>query len=629
MVQKAKEGFLKRIEEEFIRTTDTLWENEVQANLFVARVLLQTAVLDLLFLILLNLDIFSLNRERANPIMFQAFLELVIPALICLKLKGRKKWLKIVMLIEYAIVLARVESVLMHNVTLCIVFPVVLSVRYYSRPVTSFTALLTVLLSGVADYFGVMHQMGRINLNMVELPLGTVLRFDETESLRDVIMSQVTIDYERLWRHTLQHSYLPKLIMFSVVAIICAEIARRGRLAIFAQQEETAKSERINTELAIASDIQSNMLPNIFPAFPGRDEFDVYASMTPAKEVGGDFYDFFMIDDDHLALVIADVSGKGTPAAMFMVIAKTLIKDHAQLGMSPAEVFTEVNKKLCEGNEVGFFVTAWMGILNVKNGELTYVNAGHNPPVMKLSGETKYLSCKPGFVLAGFEEYQYKEEKITLKEGDRIFLYTDGATEAFNVKDELYGEERLIACLKDQSGKPIDEVLRGVRADIKEFAKGTQQSDDLTLLAFDYKRGGVMEREFEADDSRLHDVLAFVEEELDSHGAGMKETMALTLAMEEAFVNVAHYAYEGQEGTGKAWVSLSFEGDEVTIVLKDKGMAFDPLSMSDPDIKATAEERAIGGLGIYMIKKSTDSVSYERKDGTNILTMKKVIRNAG
>ncbi|MBQ9425983.1 MAG: SpoIIE family protein phosphatase [Erysipelotrichaceae bacterium] len=629
MVQRTKDSILKRIEEEFVRTTDTLWENEIQANLFVARVLLGTALIDLVFIVLATSDVLLVDKESTMSVLYQALVELIVPALICLKLKGERKWLKIVMLIEYTIVLARVESVLMHNVVLLIVFPVVLSIRYYSRPVTSFTAILTILLSGFADYAGVVWKMGRLNLNMVELPIGTVLHFNDTTSLRDVIMSQASIDYQQVWLHTLQHYYMPKLILFAMISTICTEIAKRGRLAIFAQQEETAQSERIKTELNIASDIQANMLPNIFPAFPERNDFDIYATMNPAREVGGDFYDFFMVDDDHLAMVIADVSGKGTPAALFMVISKTLIKDHAQLGLSPGDVFTRVNRKLCDGNESGYFVTAWMGILDVRNGELTYVNAGHNPPVMKLDGETKFLQCRPQFVLAGFENFQYREEKITLHEGDRIFLYTDGATEAFNAKGELYGENRLIECLKQQSGKPIDEVLNNVKADIYDFAKGTQQSDDLTLLAFDYKRGGVMEREFEANDSRLHEVLAFLEEELEKHDAGMKETMALTLAMEEAFVNVAHYAYEGRPEPGKAWVCLSFDNDEVTITLKDKGMPFDPLAMEDPNINASAEERGIGGLGIYMIKKSTDSVDYKRIGDMNILTMKKVIRNAG
>lgn len=628
MVQRAKESILKRIEEEFIRTTDTLWENEVEANLFVARVLLGTAVIDAIFMALAFFGVVNVTKEALTVALLRSFFELVIPALICLYFKGRKKWLKILMLIEYTIVLARIESVLTHNVTLCMVFPVVLSIRYYSRPVTSFIAFFTTLLSGVADYFAVVYKMGRIDLNMLELDAGTVLTFDKLALIRDVIMQQATIDYNRLWLHTLQHSYLPKLILYSMVAIMCSEIARRGRQAIFSQQAETQKSERISTELNLASNIQANMLPNIFPAFPERNDFDIYATMTPAKEVGGDFYDFFMVDENHLALVMADVSGKGIPAAMFMVIAKTLIKDHAQLGLQPGEVFTRVNNILCEGNEAGLFVTAWMGILDLNTGEMLYANAGHNPPVVKLDGEVQYLHSKPGFVLAGLEDFNYKQFSMQLHRGDKIFLYTDGATEATNLDKELYGEDRLIECLKSQNGKSCADALHAVRADIDKFVGEAEQFDDLTLLAFDYssKDGGkqTVERTYDATDDNLRTVLAFVEEELEKHEASMKAIMTITVAVEEIFVNIAHYAYEGK--TGKATVGMGFEGNDVEIYFIDNGIPFDPLAKKDPNVKASAEERDIGGLGIYMVKNSMDDCKYERRNSQNVFTMRKAIK---
>ena len=269
-----------------------------------------------------------------------------------------------------------------------------------------------------------------------------------------------------------------------MVAIICTEIARRGRMAIFAQQEETRKAERISTELNLASSIQANMLPNIFPAFPNRKDFDIYATMTPAKEVGGDFYDFFMIDDEKLALVIADVSDKGVPAALFMVIAKTLIKDHLSLGLSPAQAMTKVNNILCDGNEDGLFVTAWLGIIDLKNNKLTYTNAGHNPPVIKNGDNFEYLKQKPGFVLAAMEGFKYKETEQPLNKGDSLFLYTDGASEAMNKNKEQYGEDRLLEVLKQQKGKSCEEALKNVYEDIKAFADGAPQSDDLTMLAF-------------------------------------------------------------------------------------------------------------------------------------------------
>ncbi len=630
MVQKVKNNILKRIEEEFLRTTDTLWENEVEANLFVGRILLMTAFIDVIILIPTMLGIFFANSGTiVSAILIQALFELLIPAGLCFYFKGRKKWLKIVLLISYTVVLARIASVLGHNVTLCLAFPTVVSIRYYSRPITSTVAVLTTLLSGVAEYLCVFMKWGRFDLNMLELDAGSILSFNELSLIRDVVMAQASIDYARLWKHTLLHSYLPKLILFSMIAIISTVIAKKGRQAIFAQQAETQKSERISTELNLASSIQANMLPNIFPAFPERNDFDIYATMSPAKEVGGDFYDFFMVDDDHLAMVIADVSGKGIPAAMFMVIAKTLIKDHTQLGLYPADVFTRVNKLLCEGNEAGLFVTAWMGVIDLNNGELYYANAGHNPPVIKHDGKIEFLHCKPGFVMAGLENFEFKEYSLFLDKGDKLFLYTDGATEATNVHNELYGDDRLINCLRSLSpDMNCEEALHALRADIDRFVGEAEQFDDLTMLAFDFtpknKEKDIIERTFDATIDKLPEVIGFVEEQLEENGASMKAVMTITVALEEMFVNIAHYAYP--DHTGQAVIGVSFDGDVASITLRDKGIYFDPLAKEDPDVTAKAEDRQIGGLGIFMVKNSMDHCFYERRGDENFFEMRKKIR---
>lgn len=250
----------------------------------------------------------------------------------------------------------------------------------------------------------------------------------------------------------------------------------------------TAEKERINAELSLASDIQAHMLPCIFPAFPDRSEFDVYATMTPAKEVGGDFYDFFMVDNDHLAVVMADVSGKGVPAALFMVIAKTLIKNHAQIGLSAGDIFTSVNKLLCEGNDAGLFVTAWLGILDLSSGKLTYVNAGHNPPLLCKNGKFDYLRSRPGFVLAGMETVKYRQNEIMLEPGGRLFLYTDGVTEATNADNELYGEERLSGFINANSSDAPENVLHELKKDIDSFVGDAPQFDDITMLMLDFKK---------------------------------------------------------------------------------------------------------------------------------------------
>ena len=255
----------------------------------------------------------------------------------------------------------------------------------------------------------------------------------------------------------------------------------------------TAEKERIGAELSVATHIQASMLPCIFPAFPNRREFDIYATMTPAKEVGGDFYDFFLVDDDHLAVVIADVSGKGVPAALFMVIAKTLIKDHTQSGKPPEEVFTEVIRQLCEAYDENLFVTAWMGVLEISTGKLVYVNAGHNPPVIgRKNGETEFLRSRPGFVLAGLDFTKYRAGSLELMPGDLLYLYTDGVTEAMNTAQELYGEERLKRTLDANVSAAPEEIFKAVKKDLDDFVADAPQFDDITMLAMRYlgREGG-------------------------------------------------------------------------------------------------------------------------------------------
>ena len=252
----------------------------------------------------------------------------------------------------------------------------------------------------------------------------------------------------------------------------------------------TAEKERIGAELDVATKIQASMLPSIFPPFPERSEFELFASMDPAKEVGGDFYDFFLVDDNTLAVVIADVSGKGVPAALFMVIAKTLIKNNAQYGRNPEEVFGTVNNLLCENNDTGLFVTAFIGYLDIPSGRLTYTNAGHNPPLLHNGGESfKRLRIDPGFVLAGMEGFLYKQGEITLTKGGELFLYTDGVTEAVNNGEEIFGDPRLLETANTCIGLPLNEFTVSIRREIDRFADGAEQADDITMLMLRYNGG--------------------------------------------------------------------------------------------------------------------------------------------
>lgn len=247
---------------------------------------------------------------------------------------------------------------------------------------------------------------------------------------------------------------------------------------------------RIDRELEFARSIQHSAIPTVFPPYPGHSEFDIYATMDTAKEVGGDFYDFYFVGENRLGFLIADVSGKGIPAAMFMMTAKTIIKGYAESGKPVDEVFTTANEKLCESNDAGMFVTAWMGVLDTVTGKVEFANAGHNPPLVRhAGGGFEYLRSKPCFILAGMDGIKYRKNEFTLAPGDEIYLYTDGVTEATDSKNNLYGEERLLALLNSMGDLSGEEICRAVKADIDAFVGDAPQFDDITMLYLKYNGG--------------------------------------------------------------------------------------------------------------------------------------------
>ena len=253
-------------------------------------------------------------------------------------------------------------------------------------------------------------------------------------------------------------------------------------------QRVTSEKERIGAELSLATRIQANMLPSIYPAFPERKEFDIYATMDPAKEVGGDFYDFFLIDDDHICIFIADVSGKGVPAALFMMASMIILANNAKMGKSPGEILTDTNETICRNNKEEMFVTVWLGILELSTGKLTAANAGHEFPVIKgPDGKFEYYMDKHDFVIGGIDDIKYQEYEIILKPGSKLFLYTDGIPEATNKDKEPYGSDRLLNALNINPDLSPKDMLKQVRSDVDKFVLDAEQFDDLTMVCFEYR----------------------------------------------------------------------------------------------------------------------------------------------
>ena len=374
---------------------------------------------------------------------------------------------------------------------------------------------------------------------------------------------------------------------------------------------------RIDRELEFARQIQRSSLPSVFPPYPDRKDFDIFASMDAAKEIGGDFYDFYLTDSKHLIFLVADVSGKGIPGAMFMMRAKTLLKNLAESGRSIDEVFIEANHALCENNDAEMFVTAWMGMLDLKTGVLQYVNAGHNPPLVRRNGGNfEYLRTRPNFILAGMEGTNYKKHELQLAPGDEIFVYTDGVTEATNKEQQLYGEERLAKALSGFAENP-QKLCENVHADVDAFVGEAEQFDDITMLCL---KINYTETENSISvvprTESIPTVMDFLSERLSCVGLPSGLANKLQIVTDEIYSNIAYYS-----GATAAKLTLLKDEDNISLIFEDDGVPYDPTKVKDPDTSLSAEEREIGGLGIYLVKRMAADIAYTNADGKNVLTV--------
>ena len=390
----------------------------------------------------------------------------------------------------------------------------------------------------------------------------------------------------------------------------------------------TAEKEKINTELDVAGKIQEGMIPHIYPAFPDRTEFDLYGAMSPAKEIGGDFYDYFLVDEDHLALLMADVSGEGIPAALFMMASKILLNNVARINkVSPAEMLAMVNDEICENNSAEMFVTVWLGILEISSGKLRAVNAGHEYPAFQKAGGgfEMYHDDPHGFVLGGCSGIRDREYEVQMEPGDGLFLYTDGVPEACRRGREQFGLDRMLAALNRMPDAEPEQILHTVMDQVALFTDEEAQFDDITMLCLRYRGGGMNNKEMdiEATVENLPAVTEFVNRNLENAACSPKILMQIELAVEEIFVNIASYAYVPDKGNAVVRVETCQDPPVVTITFIDEGVPYDPLVGKEPDITLPANEREIGGLGFFLVKQTMDDVEYEYKGGKNILRIRK------
>lgn len=413
----------------------------------------------------------------------------------------------------------------------------------------------------------------------------------------------------------------------------------------------TAATGRIDAELEFARAIQCSSLPSIFPAYPEREEFDIFAVMRAAKVVGGDFYDFYLRDKNQLVVVVADVADKGIGAALFMMTAKTLIKGLAESGLPPAEIFMQANRRMTAHNDQDIFLTAFLGVLDLATGKFTCVNAGHEHPLLfsHSSGQYTWLTMKHGLPLGAMKRTNYTEQTFRLHPGDRLLLYTDGVSEAVDAQGGRLGTSGIEDAVRGTEELSVEATVQTLLRKVDAFASGEEQPDDITILALEYVGAPWEELSLPAEDSQLETLTLFLQERFVAAQCPPKTVPLLLVAVEEAFANIAHYAYSpeasaaltgekdpkhacgdapGKEtpqaagpGTVLLRCRISPEPFQAVIQMQDSGKPFNPLLRPAPDTSLPALQRDEGGLGIAMIRKIMDKVEYSREGGRNILTM--------
>ena len=387
------------------------------------------------------------------------------------------------------------------------------------------------------------------------------------------------------------------------------------------------QKERMEGELNVGRDIQLSMVPDRFPAFPDRDEFEIHGLLKPAREIGGDFYDYFFVDRNKLCVSVGDVSGKGVPAALFMAVTKTMIKSTSADDHSPASIITRVNEEISQDNPKCMFITLWLGILDTATGELRYTNAGHPyPSVRRPDGSVKTLQQVHGPVVGAMDGMAYGEDSINLGRGDQLLVFSDGITEAMDISDQLYGEQRIIDLLQSTEDCAPESLVTATLASVETFAGEAEQADDITILAMKYcadpasVEGARLEISITNQESEIDRVNDTFNDFAEKCGISMPVYLRINMVFDDLLNNVISYAYVDDE-EHSIDIVIGYHEGRLAISITDDGVPFNPFTRQDPDVTTSLEARKIGGLGIHLVKNTMDETLYQRRHNRNTVTL--------
>lgn len=598
-------------------------KNEYAANKYLSQSLM---IIDLIILVCYLLvaftDLFSFpdGAKEVYIVLFPIIIVIVLLPCIWAYVKGVKsKYFKYFVLGLLLFVIAFAGIIASRFTILLWCLPLIFVMHYYNPKLAKifyFLALLLLITSMLASLY-VGHWDSSYFCNVLE-------KDDiDTISVRNYLLTSTgNVGWPRIFEIFIFY-IIPNVAILYVIYNVCKSLALRTSELTGDVKEAVVTKEKLDSEFSVAKKIQQDSLPKNFPT---DNRIELFADMTSAKEVGGDFYDFYYLDLNRILFLVADVSDKGIPAAMFMMQAKTIIDSYTHIESDLDIALNNINKQLCKNNDSLMFVTCWIGVLNMESGELTFVNAGHNYPVLKKSnGETLFVKERPNCFLGIKPNITFDKHIIKLNKNDQLLLYTDGVNECMNSKDEEFGNDRLISTIQNDNSDSCHDVIKHLRNHLGNFANGQDQNDDVTIMCVRYtdiQNPYILTVKSEIE--QIDNVLDFINKSLEENGADKKSISEIDVSIDEIFSNIVKFAYSPNIGDVSFY--LLFRQNKIIIRITDSGKHFDPLSTDNPKLRDYKETNKIGGLGIYLVKQTMDDVQYSYIDKKNILTIIKTIK---
>lgn len=614
---------------------EAYYENEYDANRRMVFILTSTAIFLFIMLILYNVGVFSVTKSTLTIIDISFPINIIILLLPLTSLKNkyyRRPHFKNIVLIDYILVVSLLNIIIPKHAILGWAACIITANHYYNPRVGRGVFIFTIIMMFISLYLGLFF--GEYDSNLLTGQMHTAdgliynpfleQTFPDTPFGRFEYIKAINALGFNLNRYVsiFIFYYLPRLGCLTIIFFISNALNKRTYNLLKTEIQTSVEQERTNTELNVAKDIQLETLPN---SFFQNANVELQAYIKPTTEVGGDFYDYFVLDNHHIGILIGDVSGKGIGAAMFMMKTITCFENVVSINKTPAETLQEVNRKIYEGNHNTMFVTCFYAILDTKEGTLVYANAGHLPPVIGTTKHYRFLKQNPGFVLAVMENITFSNETAKMAPGDAIMFYTDGITEAKNKDGKLYGDIALINLFNRCESNNLADLNQLIKDDLFAFTKDAQQSDDITYLLLKYHGPNCFyqEKTFSGKKLTVKPMLDFLKTFKNNHVLIESFINSLCIVSDELLSNIIKYGELEKDGEITIKTFYSVDAKEFVLTIIDNGIAFNPFMVNEEPIGEDYQTKSEGGLGILIVKNIVDDYSYIRTTNKNIIILVK------